>query len=67
MNGYSLTEEIPAGTELNIPAITDGKKKSIVNKLSKDKVQPASAILSSSDEANDGIGYWTIEDDFIVQ
>lgn len=64
-NDVPITEEYPAGTLLPMPEIVNEE---IVTLYKNEFVKPAS-ILEAADTGNnlEGIDYWIIEDDFIVQ
>jgi len=63
-NGVSITDDVPIGTEITYPTIALDKKK-IATVLQTSK--PASeVVVSSGEETQEGIEYWTTEQDFIV-
>ena len=66
LNEISITEKLIPGQTLELPAVV---KKDVVEYYQSKGINPATNI--TSDEFNstiggDGIGYWAIENDFIV-
>ena len=65
-NGLSLTDDLPAGTEIKLPDSVN-KDSDVLNYYSAKKLQPATAvILPPEEERLEGIGYWVIQTDFKV-
>lgn len=65
-NGLSLTDDLPAGTEIKIPDSVN-KDSDVLNYYSAKRLQPATAvILPPEEERLEGIGYWVIQTDFKV-
>ncbi len=65
LNNLTITEDIHAGDELIIPTVTN-EKTAIVSLFRKKNIKPASAITDIISE-NEGVDYWHIEENFIVQ
>lgn len=62
-NGLSITDDLNIGSEMICDdAVTDKKKYAAT--FSKYNVTPASAVNNA--ELLEGIGYWIIEQDFVV-
>jgi len=59
-----ITQELQAGNQLPAPAVvSDG----IRNAFAVEKAKPLSIIITQGEDAmNEGIGYWVMEDDFVV-
>ena len=65
-NGLSLTDDLPAGTEIKLPDSVN-KDNDVLNYYTARRLQPATAvILLSEEERLEGIGYWAISVDFKV-
>ena len=65
-NGLSLTDDLPAGTEIKLPDSVN-KDSDVLNYYSAKRLQPATAvILPPEEERLEGIGYWAISVDFKV-
>ena len=65
-NGLSLTDDLPAGTEIKLPDSVN-KDSDVLNYYSAKRLQPATAvILPPEAERLEGIGYWVIQTDFKV-
>ena len=65
-NGLSLTDDLPAGTEIKLPDSVN-KDSDVLNYYSAKRLQPATAvILPPEEERLEGIGYWIIQTDFKV-
>ena len=65
-NGLSLTDDLPAGTEIQLPDNVN-KDSDVLNYYSAKRLQPATAvILPPEEERLEGIGYWAISVDFKV-
>lgn len=68
-NGLSVTDDLQAGQVLDYD-LADVQEKYVVAAYKTESIQPATAITNS--EINDllaigeGIGFWTIEYDFVV-
>lgn len=62
LNDISTDDDLQAGTVLLLPAIVDN---SVVNNLSINKIEPASGDISELKE--EGIDFWAIDIDFVVQ
>jgi len=65
INNLTITEDIHAGDELIIPTVAN-EKTAIVSLFDKKNIKPASAITGIISE-NEGVDYWRIEENFIVQ
>ena len=65
-NGLSLTDDLPAGTEIKLPDSVN-KDSDVLNYYSAKRLQPATAVtLLPEAERLEGIGYWAISVDFKV-
>ena len=65
-NGLSLTDDLPAGTEIKLPDSVN-KDSDVLNYYTAKRLQPATAvILPPEEERLEGIGYWAISVDFKV-
>ena len=65
-NGLSLTDDLPAGTEIKLPDSVN-KDSDVLNYYTAKRLQPATAvILLPEEERLEGIGYWAISVDFKV-
>jgi hypothetical protein len=62
-NGLSITDELVPGQLLNLPAVTDKKT---VSYFDTNEIKPATAV-TAADLIFEGIDYWGIDVDFIVQ
>lgn len=60
LNGLSITAHLEAGTALDLP---ETYNKTIVNHYNNNDIQPA----TDTDNSKDGIGYWILNSNFIVQ
>jgi hypothetical protein len=68
LNNISITDEVAAGTNLIIPEVKDSTATSIINHFQKNNIVPASSIdVAVGEEEEEGIDYWAIEEDFIIQ
>lgn len=66
LNNLNLTDDLVSGTTLILP-VPDLDKRWLVN-LFKDKANhPASCVTADEEVKLEGIGYWYIEYDFVVQ
>ncbi|MPS74018.1 MAG: hypothetical protein E2590_12865 [Chryseobacterium sp.] len=70
LNGYSVTDEIPAGTTINIPEGKETNRLVLLSLQSNNSI-PATAIENLTPDSPEphleGIGYWAIGDDNIIQ
>lgn len=69
LNGISITEELVPGQTLQLPN-TDFGFKEVVAFFEVNKIQPATALTQEDTaitEGDSGIGFWEIENNFIVQ
>ena len=65
-NGLSLTDDLPAGTEIKLPDSVN-KDSDVLNYYSAKRLQPATAVIMLPEEERlEGIGYWAISVDFKV-
>ena len=65
-NGLSLTDDLPAGTEIQLPDNVN-KDSDVLNYYSAKSLQPATAVIMLPEkERLEGIGYWVIQTDFKV-
>lgn len=67
LNKIELTDDIEIGTLLELPDNVEVEKMAFVQFLKNNKLIPASAIQQPTTVQLEGIGYWHIEDDFVVQ
>lgn len=67
-NGLSVTEELTPGVQLIIPESVKVNKE-VLNYYTSKNIRPATAITKSGDyeQKPEGISYWIINQDFIVQ
>jgi hypothetical protein len=66
VNGLSLTDDLPAGTEIKLPDSVN-KDSDVLNYYTAKRLQPATAVIMLSEaERLEGIGYWVIQTDFKV-
>ena len=66
VNGLSLTDDLPAGTEIKLPDSVN-KDSDVLNYYTAKRLQPATAVIILSEaERLEGIGYWVIQTDFKV-
>lgn len=66
VNGLSLTDDLPAGTEIKLPDSVN-KDSDVLNYYTAKRLQPATAVIMlSGAERLEGIGYWIIQTDFKV-
>ncbi|MGQ0737671.1 MAG: hypothetical protein ACT4OJ_01300 [Bacteroidota bacterium] len=63
-NGLSITQDLVSGDELMTGPVIDEEAKT---ELGSRRARPASAIDINEGEQLEGIGYWIIGNDFIVQ
>lgn len=61
LNGLSITHRLAGGTSIALPPPTD---KQVIRDFARRSQKPAANL---DDGSGDGIGYWTIGSDFIVQ
>jgi hypothetical protein len=69
LNERNVTDELEAGEVIIVPDY-DLDKRSLVNLFSDDANKPASAWTTQEKEdagEGEGIGFWIIENDFVVQ
>lgn len=66
MNGMNLTDELTAGEMIDVPD-ADISKRNIISLFADEANAPASDTPESSTGILEGIDYWIIENDFIVQ
>jgi len=69
LNNISITQELVPGQILEIPDSDYGYQE-IVTFFNVNKKQPATALTEENKaiiEGNSGIGFWVIEDNFIIQ
>lgn len=69
LNNISITNDLNAGQIIQIPSKDYGNQE-VVNYFATNKVEPATALTEEHTalvEGNSGIGYWIIENNFIVQ
>lgn len=67
LNNINITDDLEIGTSLLIPEV-DIEKTSIINHFQKNNIVPASSIdVAVGEEEEEGIDYWAIEEDFIIQ
>lgn len=66
MNGMNLTDELTAGEMINVPD-ADISKRNIISLFADAANAPASDSPESNTDRLEGIDYWIIENDFIVQ
>lgn len=59
-NGMAVTDDLVPGQTINVPEVVNEK---VTRYYQRNRIVPAVGIL----EKKEGIGYWVIEDDFIVQ
>ena len=65
-NGLSLTDDLPAGAEIQLPDSVN-KDSDVLNYYSAKRLQPATAVIMLPEEERlEGIGYWVIQIDFKV-
>lgn len=65
LNNISLTTDLLIGQILNIPDV-DISMSQMVKGFSDNKIVPASNDFHDFEDDQEGIGFWTIENDFIV-
>ena len=66
VNGLSLTDDLPAGTEIKLPDSVN-KDSDVLNYYTAKRLQPATAVIMLPEaERLEGIGYWAISVDFKV-
>ena len=61
LNGMAFTSPLQAGRLVDLPGVRD---KQVVRDYTR---RPQSPAANLDDDLRDGIGYWTIGTDFIVQ
>jgi hypothetical protein len=69
LNNISPTAELIPGQLIQIP-LKDYGNQEVINYFVVNKVEPATALTEEHNvliEGNSGIGYWIIENNFIVQ
>lgn len=66
LNDISLTDDLEAGSTLLVPD-WEKSKRSIVQLFTDPANAPASADTDSLSNKNEGIDYWVLENDFVVQ
>jgi hypothetical protein len=69
LNNISITQELIPGQLIQIPSKDYGNQE-VVNYFAANKIEPATALTEEHNalvEGNSGIGYWIIENNFIVQ
>lgn len=64
LNSLSITQDLASGYELIPGSVIDEEA---LDELHSRRARPASAIDISEGEQLEGIGYWIIGNDFIVQ
>ena len=66
VNGLSLTDDLPAGTEIKLPDSVN-KDSDVLNYYTAKRLQPATAVVMLPEaERLEGIGYWVIQTDLKV-
>ncbi len=65
-NNRSITDDLEAGEALNFEPSTLNQNKDILNYYTAKNIQPATAITAAVEQPQ-GISYWAIGIDFIVQ
>lgn len=66
-NNLTVTDHLQVGSKITIPASVDTNKRIYTNYVINNN-QPASARISDLNiKPLEGIGYWEIDNDFIVQ
>lgn len=66
MNNISITDDLIAGSFINVPDY-DASKQNYVQLFANSANKPASADSSDENGLLTGIGYWYLENDFIIQ
>ncbi|MCC9072448.1 hypothetical protein LNQ49_12730 [Flavobacterium sp. F-65] len=69
LNNISITDDLYPGQPIRIPAKDYGTQE-VINYFISNKIEPATALTQehiSLTEGNSGIGFWIIENNFIVQ
>ena len=67
LNGLQITDDLEPGSELKVPDAAI-EKRAVVIEFSRLSLFPASIEdIDPGDEQLEGIDYWAIDDDFIVQ
>lgn len=64
LNNVSITEDMASGRELNTGAVVN---QDILNDLRSRNAKPCHALVNTPGQNLEGIGYWRIGVDFIVQ
>lgn len=59
-NDLSITDDLLPGTDVIIETVD----KRVVNYLERNAAQPATALINKP--KGEGVGYWAIEEDFII-
>lgn len=63
INGMNITDILEPGTVLSLPAVMN---KRVVKYYMDNGIQPATGALAGS-TTGEGIGYWVIGADFVIQ
>lgn len=65
LNGLSITDDLAAGRELNIPTAVNA---TIVSYYTQKGIKPATGITTEAENAliGEGIEYWALEYDFVI-
>ena len=65
LNNISITDELTAGRELNIPTAVNA---SVVSYYTQKGIKPATGITTEAENAliGEGIEYWALEYDFVI-
>ena len=69
LNNISITDELVPGQLIEIPS-TDYGSQEVINYMVNNKINPATALTDEHKvliEENSGIGFWILENNFIVQ
>ena len=70
-NGIALDADLTPGTELKLKTLdeldAETQMKQVVYHYRRNGIIPATAITEDAEVVLEGVGYWFIEDDFIVQ
>lgn len=69
LNNFSITDDLVPGQLIQIP-VKDYGYQEVINYFAVNKIDPATALTEehlSLTEGNSGIGFWIIENNFIVQ
>jgi len=65
-NGLSITDSLPAGASITIPATSPSRIASAYQSLGINPATELSALDFANTVAGEGIEFWAIETDFIV-